>query len=217
MAKTVEEAIQKVNGKGLYLETETQYWVEAEENGQSVVKKVLKPLPKRLIIEKLKNGEFPESYIEEIFKPEKTKALEESLKVEEKGLLLSGKAGIGKTFALIYKIAKDLRYHKVSAPLYITLQDFDVQKEYYTENRLKHYDCFLLDDVNPNLNKLEKRFAERVIYHASRKNKKLYITTNASLRDFFNFLEDEPLVSRILQMCEVKEINETTDLRIKRR
>ena len=212
MAKSKEEAIKKANGIRLYIETETQYWIETEKG----IVKILKPLPKEYIINKLKNGEFPEKYIKEIFKPQKTKALEKTLKVKEKGLILSGRAGIGKTFACIFKIAKQVRYYKIAAPLYISLQDFEVHKEYFTERRLKEYDCILLDDLNPNLNKLEKRFAETVIYHAYNNQKRLYITTNASIDELFKYLNEEPVISRLLEICETKEIEEAEDLRIRR-
>ena len=210
MAKTVEEAINKTKGKNLYAETENYYWIETEKG----LVKVLKPLSEETVKTKLRLGEFPEKYIQQIFSENKikTKALEEAVQTK-KGLLLSGKAGIGKTFACIYKIAKLLREYKISAPLYITLQDFDIKKE-QEEKRLKEYDCILIDDLNPNLNNWEKKFATEVIYHAYNNNKKLFITTNASIKDLFSFIAEEPVISRLLEMCELKEIKETKDLRL---
>lgn len=210
MAKTIEEAIKKVKGMSLYAETENYYWIEGEKG----LVKVLKPLSENTAKTTLKLGCFPERYIEQIFQKDKikTKALEEALQTK-KGLLLSGKAGIGKTFACIYKIAELLREYKISAPLYITLQDFDVKKE-QEEKRLKEYDCILIDDLNPNLNNWEKKFAIETIYHAYNNNKKLFITTNASIKELFSFIGEEPVVSRLIEICDLKEIKETKDLRL---
>lgn len=215
MAKTKEEAIKLTSGKELYLEDDTFFWILTKENRLT---KVLKPRSSEKIKKILLDGEFPEKHIKEIFSQnlKKTEALSFALSQNEKGLLLSGKAGIGKTFAAIYKIAKLLQEYKITSPLYISLQDFDVKTEQQLQ-RLHNHDCFLIDDLNTNLNSWEKKFASKVIYHASKKPKFLFITTNASIKDLFAFLEEEPLISRLLGMCEVKELRETKDLRLQRR
>ncbi len=210
MAKSVEEAIKKVNGKRLYFEDDAYYWIAKSEG----IIKVLKPLPPQQIKEKLLQGSFPEKYVNAVLQKEKrkTKALEETLK-SKRGLILSGNAGIGKTFACIYKIAKLLQEYKVNAPVYISLQNFDINE---IRKIYKEFDCYLIDDFNPNLNEWERRFATEIIYHAYNTDKLLFITTNASFKDLANFIAEEPVISRLLEMCEIKQIKDK-DLRIKRR
>ncbi|ACO03519.1 hypothetical protein PERMA_1790 [Persephonella marina EX-H1] len=210
MAKSVEEAIKKVNGERLCFEGDTYYWIAKPEG----IVKVLKPLPPHQIKEKLLQGNFPEKYINIVFQKEKrkTKALEETLK-SKKGLILSGNAGIGKTFACIYKTAKLLQEYKVNAPAYISLQNFDINE---TRKIYKEFDCYLIDDFNPNLNEYERKFATEIIYYAYNTDKLLFITTNASFKDLANFIAEEPVISRLLEMCEIKQIKDK-DLRIKRR
>ena len=210
IAKSAEEAIKKVNGKHLYLEDETCYWVAKQEG----IVKVLKPLPQGQVKEKLLNGNFPEKYIKAIFQKEKrkTKALEETLK-SEKGLILSGNAGIGKTFACIYKIAKLLQEYKINSPLYIPLQNFDINE---IRKIYEQADCYLIDDFNPNLNEWERKFATEIIYHAYNTDKLLFITTNASFEDLANFISEEPVVSRLLEMCKTKHIKDK-DYRLAKR
>jgi len=210
MAKTKEEAIKKAKGTDIYYEDETCYWIITEKG----IKKVLKPLPLKYIKEKLLQGNFPEKYVNTVFQKEKrkTKALEESLK-SKKGLILSGNAGIGKTFACVYKIAKLLQKYKINTPVYISLQNFDINENRKT---YKNFDCYLIDDLNLNLNEWEKKFATEIIYHAYNTDKLLFITTNASFKDLANFIAEEPVISRLLEMCEIKQIKDE-DLRVKGR
>lgn len=210
MAKSVEEAIKKVNGKHLYFEDNTHYWIAKSEG----IVKVLKPLSVERAKQKLLQGNFPEKYINAVFQKEKrkTKALEETLK-SRGGIILSGNAGIGKTFACIYKITKLLQEYKVNMPTYITLQEFDINE---IRKTYKEFDCYLIDDFNPNLNEWERKFATEIIYHAYNTDKLLFITTNASFKDLANFIAEEPVISRLLEMCEIKQIKDK-DLRIKRR
>lgn len=213
IASNPQEAIKLVNGKSLYLEQDDFYWVETEKG----IAKVLKPLSKERVKQILLDGEFPESYLLEIFNAKKTKALEQVLKAEDtQGLIVSGQAGIGKTFAVIFKIAKLVKNHKIKSPLYLTLQDFNVKRELFEEKRLSNYDAILLDDVNPNLNQLEKKFVLSVIFHLynNRHKKRLYITTNASIKDLFLFIAEEPVVSRLKEICTILQINESKDLRL---
>ncbi len=216
IAKNAEEAIRLVNGESLYLEDNTFYWILTKTK-QLV--RVLKPRNKEEIQQILLKGNFPERHVTEIFSKnlKKTEALKFALSQNDnKGLLLSGRAGVGKTFASIYKIAKLLQEYRITSPLYISLQDFDVKTE-QNYQRLNNHDCFLIDDLNTNLNNWEKKFASQVIYHASKKPKYLFVTTNASIKDLFTFLEEEPLISRLLEMCELKELKETKDYRLVKR
>ena len=215
MAKTPQEAINIVKGESIYLEDERFYWVEKEKR----LVRVLKPRDINSIQKILKDGEFPTKYIKAVLSKEKqkTKALELIKKEKDaQGIILSGKAGIGKTFATIYKIAQLVYTHKINNPLYITFQDFDVKKE-QDNKRLSKYDCFLIDDLNPNINSWEKKFATEIIYHAYNNEKLIFITTNSGIKDFFNFIEEEPVISRLLETCKTLEVNETKDLRLQRR
>jgi len=93
------------------------------------------------------------------------------------------------------------------------LQNFDINE---TRKIYKEFDCYLIDDFNPNLNEYERKFATEIIYYAYNTDKLLFITTNASFKDLANFIAEEPVISRLLEMCEIKQIKDK-DLRIKRR
>ena len=203
IARSKEEAIRKVKGKGIYIETERFYWVNTDKG----LRKVLKPLSNDLVIQKLENGNFPPKYLDDIFKGKikKTKALLTALRTNKEGLILSGKAGIGKTFACIYKITKLIKEYKINSPLYISLQDFDISEE---REKFKNFDSYLLDDFNPNLNDYERKFAINIIYHAYSNKKKLFITTNASLKKFGEFIREEPILSRLKELTEIKTIDD---------
>ncbi|NPA53199.1 MAG: ATP-binding protein [Aquificae bacterium] len=202
VAKTKEEALKIVKGESV-IETDRLFWVKTK-NG---IIRVFKPISKELIIRKLQNGNFPERYLEDVFSKsiKKTQAILVALKSKKEGLLLSGKAGVGKTFACIYKVAKLIQEYKINAPLYISLQDFNIAEE---RERLKDFDTFLLDDFNPNLNEYEKKFAINVIYYAYHRKKKIFITTNADIKTFFEFLNEEPILSRLRELTDIKVIND---------
>lgn len=168
----------------------------------------------------LLEGNFPISFVEEIFTPEKNEVLTKILQApEDKGLVASGKAGIGKTFAVIFKIAKLVKYFKINRPLYITLQDVNAFEVLYKERDLFKYDAIFIDDVNKNLNKLEKKLVETVVFHVynNKNKKKLYITTNQTIDDMFDFINEEPIKSRVLEICTLLQLKESKDLRLQRR
>jgi len=212
-ARNVYELEEKLRKLGIQhngiIEDETYFWVK--KNGKLM--KVLKPMPKEEIEKTLKEGAFPSKYIKAIFsKRLKTEALIKTMKVKDKGVVLLGKAGVGKTFALIFKIAKMLKYYKLKRPLFIPLQSFEMQA-YRTVFR--EYDSYLLDDLNPNLSEWEKDFVREVIYHAYNEEKKVFITSNAEEEgEFMETLKEDPVMSRILGMCEIIQIKQQKDLRV---
>jgi len=145
------------------------------------------------------------------FRKYKTEALKKALKVKRKGIIQEGKAGVGKTFALTFKIVVLLRYYYLNAPLYVPLQAFDLQsyRTIYPE-----YYSYLLDDLNPNLTEWELDFVREIIYHAYNLNKRLFITTNTNIKELLGrFIREEPVISRLLETCEIQRINERKDLR----
>ncbi len=199
LANSVKEAIEKVKGKSLYIETDDCYWIDTGAG----ITKVKKPQSYKNIVKHLRYGRFPEKYILEITKAKQTKTLSEVLK-RKGGILISGKAGIGKTFSLIYKIAEDVKNHKIKAPLYISLQDYEYLRDFFTEKQtIKEFDSYLLDDLNMNIDNKAVKFVINTIYHAYNYRKKLYITTNATAKEILKFLNEEPIISRIIEMCEV--------------
>lgn len=213
LANSVKEAIEKVKGKSLYIETDDCYWVDT---GSGIIR-VLKPLREKVVKHILQYGRFPEKYILEITKAKQTKTLSEVMKRKDNGILISGKAGIGKTFSLIYKIAEDVKNHKIKAPLYISLQDYEYLRDFFTEKQtIKEFDSYLLDDLNMNIDNKAVKFVINTIYHAYNYRKKLYITTNATAKEILKFLNEEPIISRIIEMCDIIEIKEHEDLRVKR-
>ena len=192
------------------IETENYYWIESEKHGYL---KALKPRTRSEIEEILKKGMFPPKYVKEVLHGKKirTEALKKALKVKRKGIIQEGKAGVGKTFALIFKIASLLRYYFLNAPLYVPLQAFDLQsyRAVYQE-----YDSYLLDDLNPNLTEYKLDFVREIIYHAYNHDKRLFITTNTNLKELLGeFIKEEPLISRLLEVCEIQKIGERKDLR----
>ena len=178
---------------------------------------VRKPRKKEDVKSILLEGNFPIAFIEEIFAPKKTSVLGKILQApENKGLVASGKAGIGKTYSVIFKIAKLIKYFKINRPLYITFQDVNAFNMLYKERELAKYDAIFMDDLNRNLNKLEKKLAETIIFHIynRKKEKKLYITTNQTIDGLFSFINEEPIKSRVLEICTLLELKENKDLRV---
>lgn len=191
------------------IETENYFWIESQNHGYL---KAFKPRKKEEIAEILKNGAFPPKYIREVLYGErlKTEALRKALKVK-KGIIQEGKAGVGKTFALVFKISHLVKVYSLNAPLYVPLQAFDIQ-EY--RSIYKEYDSYLLDDLNPNLNEWELDFVREIIYYAYNYDKRLFITTNTNIKELFGkFIKEEPVISRLLETCEIQIITSVKDLR----
>lgn len=192
------------------IEMENLFWVETKSGG---VFQVPKPRKKEEVEEVLKKGFFPKAITREVLFGERkqTEALKKALKVKGKGIIQSGKAGVGKTYALITKIAMLLRYYRINSPLYVPVQSLSIQqyREIYAD-----YDSYLIDDLNPNLSEWKMDFVRELIYHAYNEEKLLFITTNAELETLFAFIKEEPVISRLLETCELQRISETKDLRL---
>lgn len=185
-------------------ETE-QFYILHLENGNMI--RVKKPRSCIEIDVILTLGKFPEKIIKSLAlaKPSKCLAIVEKTM---RGVILCGPAGIGKTFACIWKIADLVKYYHISNPLYISLQEIssDEYKSY------KKYDAFLLDDVNANLQEWKIEFIRSIIYHAYNYCKTLFITSNLEKKALLNLLVEEPIISRLLEMCEIHEVQDR-DLR----
>jgi len=206
VAKSLSELERRFPDSMIY-EQQSCYFVFTKTG----VIRFLKPRSKEEIVKRLKEGRFPRKYITAIMKEkERTEALKAVLSVK-KGVFLSGKAGVGKTFACILKIAFLLRNYKVNLPLYVPLQNLGDVFEY--KKLIWLYDSFLLDDLNPNLGEWERKLVVETIYHAYNEDKLLFITSNANFRVIAHFLKEEPLISRLLEMCEVKTVT-GEDLRL---
>jgi len=192
------------------IETETHFWIENEERG---LLRAFKPRKREEVEEILKKGLFPAKYIKAVLSKDRlrTEALKKALKVKNKGIVQEGSAGVGKTFALTFKIALELRYYRLSSPLYVPLQAFDLQRY---KSIYRDFDSYLLDDLNPNLTEWELDFVREIIYHAYNEDKRLYITTNADINKLFGeYVKEEPITSRLLEVCELQVIREVRDLR----
>jgi len=194
------------------IELEDYYWIETEKG----LFKAFKPRRKEEIENILTSGLFPEKFIKQVLYSErmKTEALTKALRAR-KGIIQEGKAGVGKTYALITKIAMLLRYYRINSPLYVPVQSLDIPKyrEIYGE-----YDSYLIDDLNANLTEWKLDFVREIIYHAYNHDKPLFITTNISVKTLFaEVIKEEPIISRLMEMCEIQQIKEVEDLRLKLR
>jgi len=216
VAKNIEQLEKVLNRLNIsykkIIELEDYFWVETEKG----LFKAFKPRTKTEIENILNAGFFPEKFIHQVLydKRENTEALQKALKAR-KGIIQEGKAGVGKTYALILKIATLLRYYKLNSPLYVPVQSFNIQqyREIYGE-----YDSYLIDDLNANLTEWKLDFVREIIYHAYNTDKKLFITTNTSIKTLFTeTLKEEPIISRLIEMCEIQKIDEKEDLRLKLR
>jgi len=208
VAKSISE-LQKRFPESRIFEQESHYFVFTKRG----VIRFLKPRGRKEIVQRLKEGRFPQKYITAIMKEkEKTEALKAVLSAK-RGVFLSGKAGTGKTFACILKIALLLKNYKVNLPLYVPLQNLGDVFEY--KKLIWEYDSFLVDDLNPNLGEWERKLVIELIYHAYNEDKPLFITSNATFKATAHFLKEEPLVSRLLEMCEVKTVK-GEDLRVRK-
>jgi len=194
------------------IELESLFWVETKSGG---VFQVPKPRKKEEVEEILRIGLFPQRFISEVLYGErkKTTALEKALRVKDRGIIQSGRAGVGKTYALVFKIALLVKNYELNSPLYLPIQSFNAQqyREIYQE-----YDGYLIDDLNTGLPEWKMDFFREVIYHAYNEDKRLFITTNVDTQAFFSVVKEEPIMSRLLESCEIQRIEDREDLRLKR-
>ena len=211
VARTLEELKKKLKVEyEKIIEDRDMFWVKTKKGWISA----FKPRTKTEIESVLREGRFPTKYIQQVLKGKrlKTEALKKAMKSKKKWILQSGMAGVGKTYALTFKLSALVKYYRLSSPLYVPLQSFSIS-EY--RDLYPQADSFLLDDLNTNLNDYERDFVIELIYHAYNENKTLYVTTNSKIDpDLLAFLKEEPVISRLFEMCEFQVIRERKDLRI---
>jgi len=122
--------------------------------------------------------------------------------IPSRSLILTGQAGTGKTHAVVYAIAQHMRYHKIFNPLYVSMpviEDFKAVKSAYREA-----DTVVLDDVNRVLRDYHLDLVKEIVYHCYNDIKTLVIITNLTPNDLIQLLADEPIASRLREMCVVK-------------
>lgn len=172
------------------------------------VDRYLKPRTKTQIKDILSSGHFPDRLIDiALFKIKETESIKKIRESRKNGAVLEGRAGVGKSVACTWKIAKMVYWWKVQNPLYISSVLFDT-KIFET---FQEHDAYLIDDLLPNLKDIKVDLITQIIYYAESKNIPLYITTN-SMESFTQF--PEPLMSRLKSYCEYIKIKQTKDLRI---
>ena len=204
IARSIEEIRARLKPIDV-IETEDFFWVlKDKEKGYFRVFKPRRVEETRYL---LSEGGFPERYIRLLGSIKRTKAIE-AVRNAKRGAHLWGPAGVGKTTACVFKIAKWLQRYRIHSPLYISAFDLDCDR---VQKLKDSSDCFLIDDLNPAvLRDLPKSVLIEVIYHAHAKEKRLLITSNESRLSL-----PEPVKSRILEICDVRRRIEGHDMRIK--
>lgn len=207
---TLEEVKKEIPEAVNVFEDDHYIFIEIEKEGYKFVRQIAKPLNMFQITAILISGKFPSKYINEITHPFENRCLS-IVQKERKGVVLCGPAGIGKTFACIWKVADLVKNHALHSPLYIPVQE--ISPEDYRSFR-KH-DAYLIDDVNKNLPDWKVDFIRTVIYHAYNNEKMLFITSNLDKKSFLRFLNEEPIISRLLEICNLYEVHDK-DYRVKK-
>jgi len=193
------------------IEDDSGFWVYPDGYKGRKAKRYLKPRTKEHIKDILINGKFPNKLIDNaVFNIKETEAVKK-IKEVKKGAILEGMAGVGKSTACTWKIAKLLQYWKINNPLYISAVLFDT-KAFET---FQEHDAYLIDDLIVNIKEIKLDLVMQVIYYAESKNIPLFITTNSSLKELATAFP-EPMISRILSHCQYVKINTKEDLRRKR-
>lgn len=170
----------------------------------NVVRLYRKPRDFDKVKEILAYGYFPNNILRRLPLIKETKAIEVIRRYKNaKGFFLEGPAGVGKTFACTYAIAELVRVYKVNNPLYISC----ITYRRSVWDRYPDADCYLIDDLNANIESIELKLVEKIIYTAWNENKPLFITTNTPLRMLQKILA-EPIVSRIFSLCQYARIND---------
>jgi tRNA A37 threonylcarbamoyladenosine biosynthesis protein TsaE len=200
----VAESIEELKAKhpdAVIDDGETYYVVFIAEN---VAKLYRKPRDFDKIKEILAYGFFPSNILRQLAVFKETKAIEVVKRYKNaKGLLLEGPAGVGKTFACTYAIAELLRVYKVNNPLYISC----ITYRRSVWDRYPDADCYLIDDLNANIDSIELKLVEKIIYTAWNEKKHLFITTNTPFKSLQKILA-EPIVSRIFSLCQYARIDD---------
>jgi hypothetical protein len=201
------ESIKKDFPEAHIIEDDSGFWVYKDGYKSSGAFRMLKPRTKEHIKSILINGKFPEKLIETaIFQVKETESIRK-IKEIKRSVIMEGMAGVGKSTAGTWKIAKLLQYWKRNNPLYISTVLFDT-KAFET---FHEHDAILIDDLLPNLKDIKVDLITQVIYYAESKNIPIFITTN-SKESFQQF--PEPLLSRLRSYCEYVKIESKKDLRL---
>ena len=217
VAKSLEDLKKRIKVEyECIIEDSELFWIKTRDGWITA----FKPRNREEVESILKEGRFPAKYVKQVLSKErlKTEALEKAMRSKKRWILQSGMAGVGKTYALTFKLSVLTRFYRISSPLYVPLQSFSVS-EY--RNLYPQADSYLLDDLNTNLNDYEREFVIELIYHAYNENKILYMTTNSKVKpeekdepSVLTFLKEEPVISRLFEMCEFQVIREKKDLRV---
>jgi hypothetical protein len=204
------ESIKKDFPEAWIIEDDSGFWVYPDGHKGQNVKRYYKPRTKEHIKDILLAGKFPEKLVNDaIYNVKETEAVKKIKEVKRNGAILEGMAGVGKSTACTWKIAKLLQYWKRNNPLYISSVLFDT-KAFET---FHEYDSYLIDDLLPNLKDIKVDLITQIIYYAESKNIPVYITTN-SKESFQQF--PEPLLSRLRAYCQYVKIDSKKDLRLEK-
>jgi hypothetical protein len=203
------ESVKRDYPNAVIVEDDSGFWIYKDGYNSSGAFRMLKPRTKEHIKDILLAGKFPEKLIETaIFQVKETESIKK-IKEIKRSIIMEGMAGVGKSTACTWKIAKLLYWWKRNNPLYISTVLFDT-KAFET---FHEYDAYLIDDLLPNLKDIKVDLITQIIYYAESKNIPLYITTN-SKESFQQF--PEPLLSRLRSYCEYIKIDSKQDLRLKK-
>jgi DNA replication protein DnaC len=171
---------------------------------ENVARLYRKPRSYDKVKEILAYGYFPNNILRQLPLIKKTKAIGVVKRYKNaKGFLLEGPAGVGKTFACTYAIAELVRVYKVNNPLYISC----ITYRRSVWDRYPDADCYLIDDLNANIDSIELKLVEKIIYTAWNEKKYLFITTNTPFKSLQKILA-EPIVSRIFSLCQYARIDD---------
>ena len=183
---------------GIY-EQETYYVVVLKEG----VQRVKRVIPMEHITKALIHLDFPKRIVYNLKNTQKTNNIKEVVNtISRKSLILTGQAGTGKTHAVVYAIAQHMRFHRIFNPLYVSMPVIDDFKT--IKNAYREADIVVLDDVNRVLRDYHLDLVKEIVYHCYNEIKTLVIITNLTANDLIQLLADEPIASRLLEMCVVK-------------
>jgi len=200
-----KDKIVVVGGKILEIvEDEDRYFVIVQKENYTTVRLYLKGRSLEKIKEILYNRFFPANLVRQLDVVKQTQAIEIAENAAEKdtGLYLEGPAGVGKTFACIFAIARLMKFFKVNNPLYVSCITY--RKAIW--DLYPDADAFLIDDLNANIDSIEIKLVEKIVYNAWNEKKYLFITSNSPFRKIQSLLS-EPILSRVLSLTRYAKID----------
>ena len=164
-----------------------------------------KPRPLEEVLQILEKGGFPNRFLKLLPHLKRTKAIEAILKKDS--AMLFGPAGVGKTTASVWRIAKMVQTLKVSNPQYLSAVDFEPER---VKEIKETADCVLIDDLNPRvIPEWKLQLVVELIYHAHNKDWKLFLTSNDGLK------LPQPILSRLVEICGEPIRLQGEDLRLR--